>query len=235
MGDGKVGSGYAGTGYAGLRVPPRPAREPKTYDVDPEAVARLKRILAEKEAAEIEKKVRRLEERQARKAAQSVKKSKAIDEANEEEDVSTKGTGMDVTDERVAQWAAWRREGKSYDYITRHDELRPSYYVIKDRLKKAGYTFAGKRRKAGEPAYGPLVTEVKQGPAKAAVKAEAVEAAPAPAATAAGVALAPARDQQATGMEAQLAAVERLLAQVRSGDVKVSGRLTIDLNIEIGF
>lgn len=45
----------------------------------------------------------------------------------------------DVDRARVQTWAAWRREGKSYEDITALDTLGPSYPTIKRYLEKYGF------------------------------------------------------------------------------------------------
>ncbi|MFW5942897.1 MAG: helix-turn-helix domain-containing protein [Chloroflexota bacterium] len=113
-----------GSPWAGgrLRVGRREKREPKTYEVDPEAVERMKRILAEKEG-----------------------RVEATPNDTEVDSMSRKRTNFkkNVTPERAANWARLRREGKSYRQITEMDSLSPSLPTIKKYLREFGYGYDG--------------------------------------------------------------------------------------------
>lgn len=55
-------------------------------------------------------------------------------------EVTTTNESHDTMEERVAQWAEWRRNGRSYSWISNHDETGPSYPTIRKYLEEYGYT-----------------------------------------------------------------------------------------------
>lgn len=185
------------TPYGRLRTGPREPRPPKIYDPDPAAVKRLKRILAEREGRQPDGQP---DEPAGEKGNRMSGKQTNFKEA--------------MTADRAAKWARSRREGKSYDWITKHDDLHPSYPTIKRYLKEYGYAPDGR----------PLerVSETSDGKAELAeLPAEDSGSELATAVNGAGE------------LEAQLDAIGRLLDSFEARDVQVSGRVTVQLEATI--
>lgn len=160
-----------------------------------------------------------------------------------------------MTEERVERWAEMRRSGFSYDAITREDELHPSLPSIKTYLQKYGYDYQG-RRMGEEPDPETVLAEMQEvheeelraeerareaEEESRAVEAEESERAGRRAIVVAnGNSAAPAQNGDDKPLPArepagQLAAVQRLMETLQAGDVQVSGRITVQLNVEIGI
>jgi hypothetical protein len=120
-----------------------------------------------------------------------------------------------MTAERAEQWAAWRREGWSYDKISGADELKPVRQSIKKYLKEYGYAYDG-------TPLGDSVPEPTPEPAPLVTVKTAVPAAP----------------DAANGqgdVEHQLAALQQLVSTLTASDVHVSGRIRVELTAEIAL
>lgn len=71
----------------------------------------------------------------------------------------------ELTEEQVAQWAAWRREGETYAAITKRDRLSPSLPTIKRYLEEYGWAADGTRLDEEAEAPPPETPEVPPAPA----------------------------------------------------------------------
>lgn len=236
------GRTYANTPYTTLRVPPREDRPPRTYEPDPAAVARLKAHFAAEQAERERQKleaVRRAAERvRARRKTKAVEMPPAEEAPAQEVTVTKRNKpftlAAEMTPERAARWAAWRREGWSYDAITKEDELHPSLPSIKDYLRKYGYDFSGRKVGAEEEMDSPeTVATTKRNLEERIRRVEETE--PPPALVAAsnnGAVLAAPVGGDVTH---QLAALQQLVSTLSASDVRLSGRIRVELVAEIAL
>lgn len=257
-------------GWAEMRTPPREDRPPRTYEPDPAAVANLKRILAEKEAA-------KAAALPAEEPAPVVEVN-VVKEPEEEPKMAYKRDSKkfeNLSEKDVARWAALRRAGRSAKWIQDNDELHPSDYALRKYLPEYGYDLKGEPATAAteSPAMpagiidvaatarymhtseDTVLRKIKSG-ALPAVKVgskwavdqadvealrmeEDCEGAEAEAGT--ELAVPPAVEsslpavQEVGELAGQLAALEALLNTLEAGDLRVSGRMVVELNVELTF
>jgi hypothetical protein len=255
------GRTYANTPYTTLRVPPREDRPARTYEPDPDAVARLKahfaREEAEREQQKLEKLARAAERVRAKRATKTVE-APAETPAKEEPVNELKAETLEekgITPEQVAQWAAWRREGKPFGHIKRDDPARPTWPVVKAALAQHGYDQHGHKvdgslpdeqpvhkarrsvasRNGDAPAEAPETWGDVINRENARALATAAEAARTQLPVLPAVVEGAPSASSGQAVTRQLAALQQLVSTLTASQVQVTGRIRVELVAEIAL